>query len=157
MSRSHPAHMLDKHTLQLQHLCQALPAQFHDLFNTGWPLVPNHIDLPENNIHVDPDSRGAEVSPFGTALGLIEVALDTLTTSGDFWRYHSAHEELRAHFWTLFYGYCGGAAGGGQGNVTSAAGSEELLGWDSYGPFSDTATHCQRMRQHCELWSRSDG
>ncbi|OAA51037.1 hypothetical protein BBO_00984 [Beauveria brongniartii RCEF 3172] len=98
----------------------------HALYNTGWPLVPNHIDLPENNIHVDPgmlagslgicDWRGAQVRPFGTALGLIEVApLDTLTTSGDFWRYHSAHEELRAHFWTLFYGYCGGgAAGGGQ-------------------------------------------
>ncbi|KAM3536084.1 hypothetical protein MY4038_000550 [Beauveria bassiana] len=123
--------MLNKYTSQLLRL--ALPSHFHahlyklipelpSLFNTRWPLVPNHIDLFENNIHVDP----------GTAL------------SGDSWRYHSAHEELRAHFWTLFYGYCGGLQAadrrcletarlvglflthGLQGNEPVAAGSEEL-------------------------------
>ncbi|KAM3466349.1 hypothetical protein NHJ6243_001089 [Beauveria neobassiana] len=159
-----PTHMLNKYTSQLLRLRLALPSHFHahldklipvlpSLFNTRWPLVPNHIDLFENNIHVDPGTgrltgicgwHGAEVSPFGTALGWVEVALGTLTYSGDFWRYHSAHEELRAHFWTFFYGYCGGLQAadrrcletarlvglflthGLQGNEPVAAGSEEL-------------------------------
>ena len=74
---------------QLQRLRQGLPERFSptldqlihqrpDLFTEGWPLVPNHIDLLENNIHVDIatgkivgicDWRGAEVSSFGMSLG----------------------------------------------------------------------------------------
>ncbi|KAL9030819.1 MAG: hypothetical protein Q9196_001094 [Gyalolechia fulgens] len=56
----------------------ALIPQLRSLFAQDWPLVPNHTDLLENNIHVDPDTgaivgicdwRDADVSPFGMSLG----------------------------------------------------------------------------------------
>ncbi|ATY62491.1 kinase-like domain [Cordyceps militaris] len=122
-----------KYLSQLQQLRQGLPARFYpkldevipklpDLFATvptEWPLVPNHIDLLENNIHVDPatgritgicDWRGAEVSPFGMSLGAVEIMLGTLTTSGDFWRYHPNHMELRDYFRNRFCHYLGGTS-----------------------------------------------
>jgi hypothetical protein len=130
MTRPDPTQLLDKYLSQLQQLRKGLPGRFHstldeiipqlpDLFTDGWPLVPNHTDLLENNIHVDKatgrivgvcDWRGAEVSPFGMSLGGLEIILGTLTTTGDFWRYHPNHQELRDHFWTRFYYYLGGAS-----------------------------------------------
>lgn len=82
----------------------------------GQTRSPNHIDLLENNIHVDTktgnitgvyDWRGTEISPFGLSLGWVEIMLGTLTMSGDFWRYHPKHCELREHFWAKFYQYLG--------------------------------------------------
>lgn len=129
---AHPdrTQLWDKYLSQLLQLRQGLPARFHakldeiipklpDLFIKGWPLVPNHIDLLENNIHVDTatgrimgicDWRGAEVSPFGMSLGAVEIMLGTLTTSGNFWRYHPNHMELRDHFRKRFYHHLGGAS-----------------------------------------------
>ncbi|OAR02685.1 hypothetical protein LLEC1_00707 [Akanthomyces lecanii] len=108
MARPDSAQLLDKFSSQLRQLRQELPVRFHSkldeiipevpsLFTEEWPLVPNHIDLLENNIHVDAatgritgicDWDGVEVSPFGLSLGWTEIMLGTLTTSGDFWRYH---------------------------------------------------------------------
>lgn len=130
MTRPDPAQLLDKYSSQLQQLREGLPQRFHsaldqiipqlpDLFADSWPLVPNHTDLFENNIHVDKatgritgicDWREAEVSPFGMSLGGLEIMLGTLTTSGDFWRYHPNHQELRDHFWNRFYNYLGGVS-----------------------------------------------
>ncbi|XWX00761.1 hypothetical protein V2A60_008782 [Cordyceps javanica] len=130
MARPDRSQLRGKYLSQLQQLRQGLPERFHpkldeiipklpDLFTEGWPLVPNHIDLLENNIHVDTatgrimgicDWRGAEVSPFGMSLGGVEIMLGTLTTSGDFWRYHPNHKELRDHFRERFYHYLGGAS-----------------------------------------------
>ncbi|KAK1989134.1 hypothetical protein LZ30DRAFT_744584 [Colletotrichum cereale] len=130
MTRPDPTQLFDKYLSQLQQLRKGLPERFHstldeiiprlrDLFTEGWPLVPNHTDLLENNIHVDKatggivgicDWRDAEVSPFGMSLGGLETMLGTLTTTEDFWRYHPNHQELRDHFWSRFYCYLGGAS-----------------------------------------------
>ncbi|KAJ4147143.1 hypothetical protein LMH87_001688 [Akanthomyces muscarius] len=152
--------------IQLRH---ALPTPFYlaldtlltllpllpDPFAPSWPLVPNHTDLCENNIHVDVatgkiagicDWRRAAISPFGMALGWVEIVLGTLTTNGDegFWCFYPAHEEPRARFWTRFCTYRGGLeekakrrvetarlvgrflTAGFQGGKPAAAGSEEL-------------------------------
>ncbi|GJC94442.1 protein kinase-like domain protein [Colletotrichum higginsianum] len=125
-----PTQLFDRYLSQLQQLRKGLPKRFYstldeiipqlpDLFTEGWPLVPNHTDLLENNIHVNKttgrivgncDWKGAEVGPFGMSLGGLETMLGTLTTTGDFWRYHPNHQELRDHFWTRFYYYLGGAS-----------------------------------------------
>lgn len=127
MIRPDPVQLFNKYLLQLQQLRQELPRRFHstpddlipqlpDLFAEGWLLVPNHTDLLENNIHVDTttgrivgicDWRGAEVGPFGMSLGGLETMLGTTITTGDFWRYHANHEELRDYFWVRFYYYLG--------------------------------------------------
>ncbi|KAK3998380.1 hypothetical protein QBC44DRAFT_363917 [Cladorrhinum sp. PSN332] len=130
MARPDPAQLLTKYLSQLGQLRSELPQRFHptlddlipqvsDLFAEGWPLVPNHTDLLENNIHVDPatgsitgicDWREAEVSPFGMSLGGLEVMLGVPVTGRSSWRYHPNHEELRDYFWTRFYHYLGDAS-----------------------------------------------
>jgi Ser/Thr protein kinase RdoA (MazF antagonist) len=61
-----------------------LIARLPYLLAVDWPLVPNHIDLQENNIHVDPradnltgvvDWAGAQVGAFGMSLGSVENIL----------------------------------------------------------------------------------
>ncbi|KIH95123.1 hypothetical protein SPBR_03548 [Sporothrix brasiliensis 5110] len=72
-------------------------------------MVPNHTDLLENNIHVDPatghitgicDWKDAEVSPFGTSLEGLESLLGERTTTG--WRWVTDSRELRRAFWDAF-------------------------------------------------------
>ena len=130
MKRPDPAELSSKYLSQLQQLRIGLPQRFHatldnlipqvsDLFAEGWPLVPNHTDLLENNIHVDPatgkitgicDWREAEVSPFGMSLGGLEVMLGVAVTGDSAWRYHPNHKSLRRYFWTQFYNYLGGVS-----------------------------------------------
>lgn len=130
MMRPDRAQLFDKYSSQLQQLRQGLPERFHgklddiipqlpDLFAEDWPLVPNHTDLLENNIHVNPttgnivgicDWGEAEISPFGMSLAGLETMLGIRITSGDFWRHHPNHQELRDLFWTRFYYYMGGAS-----------------------------------------------
>ncbi|KAK1960034.1 hypothetical protein LY78DRAFT_750684 [Colletotrichum sublineola] len=110
MTRPDPTQLFDQYLSQLQQLREGLPERFHstlvelisqlpNLFTDDWPLVPNHTDLFENNIHVDK----ATGRILGTMLG-------TFITTGDFWRYHPNHQELRDHFWNRFYYYLGGAS-----------------------------------------------
>lgn len=58
--------LLANYSSQLSQLSQGLPSRFRPtldnltswlpgLFASDWPLVPNHTDLLENNIHVDPN------------------------------------------------------------------------------------------------------
>lgn len=121
--------LFNKYTSQLQELRQSLPERFHskldelipqvpDLLVDGWPLVPNHVDLLEGNIHVDTatgrivgicDWRETEISPFGMSLGWLETMLGRPVKGGDWWIYHPNQHELREHFWTAFYHHMGSA------------------------------------------------
>ena len=73
-------------------------------------MVPNHTDLLENNLHVDPgtgrlvgvcDWKDAEISPFGMSLGGLETMLG-MDRVGKGWCYHANHEALRSVFWEAF-------------------------------------------------------
>lgn len=89
----------------LDHLLQALP----NLFADDWPMVPNHTDLLENNIHVSLETghftgicdwKDAAFSPFGMSLVGLESLLGERTTTG--WRWVSNSPELRCGFWRAF-------------------------------------------------------
>jgi len=122
MPRPDRGSLLANYSSQLSQLSQGLPSRFRstldklttrlpDLFASDWPLVPNHTDLLENNIHVDPstghitgicDWKDTEVSPFGMSLGGLETMLGIRSwTKG--WIYHSNHQDLRALFWGTFW------------------------------------------------------
>ncbi|KAK6004344.1 hypothetical protein QM012_008206 [Aureobasidium pullulans] len=112
---------------RLQQLREGLPERFHaildqlipqlpDILDQAWPLVPNHTDLLENNIHVDPmtgtivgicDWRDAEFSPFGMSLGGLETMLGVRTLNDNGWSYFPMQRELREQFWTSFYHHLG--------------------------------------------------
>jgi hypothetical protein len=112
--------LLGQYSTQLAQLAEGLPARFRPtldslmkklpgLFAVDWPMVPNHTDLLENNIHVDTNSgalmgicdwRDAEVSPFGMSISGLDTMLGISTLTG--FRYHSIHEDLRASFWAAF-------------------------------------------------------
>ncbi|KAL7899596.1 hypothetical protein HDV63DRAFT_317757 [Trichoderma sp. SZMC 28014] len=114
--------LLEDYSSQLRQLHDGLPMRFRstlddlitrlpDLLAEDWPLVPNHIDLLENNIHVDRstgqimgicDWKDAEISPFGMSLGGLETMLGIWTIK-EGWCYHANHKALRAHFWGAFY------------------------------------------------------
>jgi hypothetical protein len=105
----------------IDQLWQDLPERFHSkliqvrqglplLFREGYPLVINHDDLLEMNIHVDVDTghiagivdwAEAYVSPFGLSLGGLENIIGVQTSSG--WRFHPQERHLREHFWNIFY------------------------------------------------------
>ena len=74
-------------------------------------MVPNHTDLLENNIHVDPntgklvgicDWTEVVVSPFGMSLGGLETMLG-ISTMKEGWCYHTDHQSLRDLFWDTFF------------------------------------------------------
>ncbi|KAF5027341.1 hypothetical protein F66182_542 [Fusarium sp. NRRL 66182] len=113
------------YTWILDQLSQALPERFQPslrevrhglplLFRADYPLVLNHDDLLEMNIHVDEgtghitgivDWADAIIAPFGTSLGGLETILGVQTSSS--WLFHAKHDYLRAQFWKTFYGCIG--------------------------------------------------
>ncbi|OAR05885.1 hypothetical protein LLEC1_05663 [Akanthomyces lecanii] len=89
----------------LESLLETLPS----LFQPDWPMVPNHTDLLENNIHVDSatghitgivDWADADISPFGASLEGLESLLGQRTLSG--WRWVAGSAVLRQRFWAAF-------------------------------------------------------
>lgn len=106
---------------QLQQLHKGLPVQFRatlervlkrlpELFTEDLPLVPNHTDLLENNIHVSPETGNitgicdwmdASVGPFGTSIERLECLLGARTMEG--WRWMPDQVNLRRQFWQAFY------------------------------------------------------
>lgn len=114
--------LLDDYSSKLSQLSQELPCRFRrkldfltsrlpSLFADNWPLVPNHTDLLENNIHVDRttgcitgicDWKDAEVSPFGMSLGGLETMLGIRSWSRG-WCYHANQQDLRTLFWETFW------------------------------------------------------
>lgn len=105
---------------ELQLLRRGLPKQFGRLLNRlieglpglfagDWPMVPNHTDLLENNIHVNPETgsiagicdwKDTEIGPFGTSIEGLESLLGERTTTG--WRWVSHQADLRRGFWQAF-------------------------------------------------------
>ncbi|KAI1475842.1 hypothetical protein F4774DRAFT_428645 [Daldinia eschscholtzii] len=105
----------------LDQLSQGLPSRFHAklsevrqglplLFRPTYPMIVNHDDLFEMNIHVDEESGGitgivdwadAKIAPFGTSLGGLETLLGVRTSSR--WHFHPLHNTFREQFWKEFY------------------------------------------------------
>ncbi|KIM36556.1 hypothetical protein M413DRAFT_13896 [Hebeloma cylindrosporum] len=120
----HPsrASLHDEYSSQLSQLQQGLPVRFRPtldhlisklpgLFENSWPLVPNHTDLLENNIHVNTETgrmtgicdwKDTAIGPFGVSLGGLETMLG-IRTMEEGWRYHVKQQELRDLFWDSFY------------------------------------------------------
>ncbi|KAH9922906.1 uncharacterized protein B0H18DRAFT_878915 [Fomitopsis serialis] len=102
----------------LKQLSTGLPKRFCPVLNglierlpyllaLDWPLVANHIDLLENNIHADTqtgtlagvvDWAGAQVGSFGISLGGVENILGIAKTDFSH-EYHANHHELRELFY----------------------------------------------------------
>lgn len=121
-----------KYTSDLSQLSAGLPERFRPIVNRllarlpyiltdDWPLVPNHADLVENNIHADPttgklsgvcDWAKATISPFGMPLAEVENMLG-IHTMIDAKRglghivYYANHQELRSLFYNDLYGAMG--------------------------------------------------
>jgi len=105
----------------LDQLSQGLPERFQPkldeirqglplLFRSDYPIVLNHDDLLEMNIHVDEgtgritgivDWADAIIAPFGTSLGGLETILGVQTSSR--WYFHPSHNYFRTQFWETFY------------------------------------------------------
>ena len=104
----------------LDQLSQGLPKRFLPklaevrqglplLFRSNYPIILNHDDLLEMNIHIDKDTghitgivdwADAKIAPFGTSLWGLETVLGVQTSSR--WLYHPKHEYLRDKFWETF-------------------------------------------------------
>lgn len=115
---AHYSSLLDK-------LSQGLPKRFHPkldeirqglplLFWPGYPIVVNHDDLLENNIHVDEktgritsivDWADAIFAPFGTSLKGLETLLGVQTSKQ--WHFYPSHKHLRKEFWKSFFAVTG--------------------------------------------------
>lgn len=96
----HPSRnkLYEEYLSQLKQLSEGLPISFRstvdgliarisELF-ADWPLVPHHIDLLENNIHVDPqtgricgicDWKDTTVGRFGISMWSLETMLGVRT------------------------------------------------------------------------------
>ncbi|KAG6859551.1 hypothetical protein C0991_000515, partial [Blastosporella zonata] len=116
------ASLLNEYLSDLSQLQLGLPERFRpkldylipmlqSLLDANWPLVPNHIDLLENNIHVSMETgnimgicdwRDTTIGPFGMSLGGLETMLGIETISCG-WRYHPNQQELRDLFWETLY------------------------------------------------------
>ncbi|KIY66631.1 hypothetical protein CYLTODRAFT_354692 [Cylindrobasidium torrendii FP15055 ss-10] len=121
--------LLEQYSSELSQLHVGLPERFRptlanlistlpSLLQADWPLVPNHTDLLENNIHVSKETghlvgicdwKDAVISPFGMSLGGLETMLGTHTMSRG-WCYHSSQQELRDLFWETLYQEMGGVS-----------------------------------------------
>ena len=100
----------DRFQPKLNEVRQGLPL----LFRSDYPMVLNHDDLLEMNIHVDKETSritsivdwaDAKIAPLGTSLGGLETILGVQTSSR--WFFHPGHSYLRTQFWKTFYGVIG--------------------------------------------------
>lgn len=114
--------LYDQYLSDLTTLQQGLPERFRptlirliaklpSLFSNSWPLVPNHTDLLENNIHVSTETghlagicdwKDATIGPFGVSLGGLETMLG-FASLRESWVYHANQQELRDLFWETLY------------------------------------------------------
>ena len=81
-----------------------------------WPLVPNHTDLLDNNIHASKETsriagicdwKDTAIGPFGMSLGGLETMLGKHIKGWE-WRYYPNQQELRDLFWETLYQAMGG-------------------------------------------------
>jgi len=95
---------------QLQAKLEDVRQELPRLFRSSYPMVLQHDDLLENNIHVDEatghitgiiDWADAKIAPFGVSLANMEVVLGIQTRTN--WHFHPNHHSLRELFWKTFY------------------------------------------------------
>jgi hypothetical protein len=93
-----------------QPLLDKLKSQLPSLFTDNYPMVINHWDLLENNIHVDvqtgrltgiADWRDAKVGPFAMQLWGLENILGVRRSAS--MCFHPQHVQLRRLFWQKLY------------------------------------------------------
>ncbi|KAI1389175.1 uncharacterized protein F4822DRAFT_429788 [Hypoxylon trugodes] len=116
-----PLDLFEEYSDIIDQLYQRLPIRFQPkldeirrglplLFRPSYPVVIQHDDLLENNIHVDEasghitgivDWASPIVAPFGVSLGGLETILGVQTSAK--WHFHPNHMELRKHFWNTLY------------------------------------------------------
>ncbi|KAF4436594.1 Protein kinase-like domain protein [Fusarium austroafricanum] len=99
---------------QLKAILDDVRQELPRLFQSSYPMVLQHDDLLENNIHVDEatghitgiiDWADAKIAPFGVSLASMEVVLGIQTRTD--WHFHPNHHSLRQLFWKTFYGVTG--------------------------------------------------
>ncbi|KAJ3555410.1 hypothetical protein NP233_g12215 [Leucocoprinus birnbaumii] len=123
------ASLLSGYSMELSQLQTGLPERFRptvdylismlpNLLAADWPLVPNHTDLLENNIHVCKETgriagicdwNDTTIGPFEMSLGGLETMLGKRTMSWG-WRYHPNQQKLQNLFWETFYEAMGGVS-----------------------------------------------
>ncbi|KAJ3564876.1 hypothetical protein NP233_g8003 [Leucocoprinus birnbaumii] len=123
------ASLLSDYSMELSQLQTGLPERFRptvdylismlpNLLAANWPLVPNHTDLLENDVHVCKETghiagicdwMDTTIGPFGMSLGGLETMLGKRTMSWG-WRYHPNQRKLRNLFWETFYEAMGGVS-----------------------------------------------
>ncbi|EGX50539.1 hypothetical protein AOL_s00075g175 [Orbilia oligospora ATCC 24927] len=102
---------------RLSALSDTVPPKFYSKLNTArnqlWrifdpshPIVFNHGNLTDTNVHVDKttgritgviDWSGSRLGPFGTSLYGVDIALGIQSMNE--WHWHPNHVELRKQFW----------------------------------------------------------
>ncbi|KAI0525417.1 hypothetical protein F5B22DRAFT_642434 [Xylaria bambusicola] len=117
MPRKDPSVLSREYLEKLTMLKDGLPIRFRKtleyvisqlprLFAEDWLQVPNHVELLENNIHVDPETGmvtgvcdwpEAEIGPFGMSLGGLETLLGINRVKRGFC-YHPKQQYLRGLF-----------------------------------------------------------
>lgn len=117
MPRKDPSALSREYLEKLRTPRDGLPTRFRQsldyvqshlprLFADDWPQVPNHVELLEDNIHVDPETGRitgvcdwpeAEIGPFGMSLGGLETMLGINRVNKGFC-YHTKQQYLRKLF-----------------------------------------------------------
>ncbi|KAH9211813.1 hypothetical protein DL95DRAFT_369184 [Leptodontidium sp. 2 PMI_412] len=133
-----PQGLLDEYSKILNEVSPHLPAQLQAklgyvrkelprLFRSSYPMVLQHDDLLENNIHVDEatghitgivDWADAMIAPFGVSLASMEVVLGIQTRTN--WHFHPNHNSLRELFWKTFYQVTGHISKDDRGSIEVA-------------------------------------
>ncbi|CAI6049100.1 unnamed protein product [Clonostachys chloroleuca] len=114
---------------QLQERLDEVRLGLPRLFQAHYPMVLQHDDLLENNIHVDEatghitgkwlyenippsplflrvvDWADAKIAPFGVSLASMEIVLGIQNRTD--WHFHPNHHSLRQLFWDTFYSVTG--------------------------------------------------
>jgi len=151
-----PPGLFDEYSQSLDRLSQSLPERFHPkldevrqglplLFRSEYPMVVQHDDLLENNIHVDEatgritgivDWHDAIIALFGVSIAGLETVLGIQT--GTSWHLHHSHVSFREQFWDTFYGETGGFSEADRRSVEIA----RLFGlFRSHGPEENAAAY----------------
>ena len=127
MPRPSRISLFNEYSMELSQLQNGLPERFRPtvaylismlpkVLADDWPLVPNHTDLLDNNIHASKETgriagicdwKDTAIGPFGMSLGGLETMLGKHIKGWE-WRYYPNQQELRDLFWETLYQAMGG-------------------------------------------------
>ena len=131
MPRPSRISLSNEYSMELSQLQEGPPERFRPtvaylismlpkILADDWPLVPNHTDLLENNIHVNKETgriagicdwKDTAIGPYGMSLGGLETMLGKYG-KGWVWCYYPNQQELRDLFWETLYQEMGGVSEG---------------------------------------------